>query len=118
MGRYASSDQPAANLNADKLDGYHASAFQLIGSIRVVTSSTTELTTDGLIVCNKATAMVVTLLAATGSKRIRKIASINDGAVTIDANLAETINAETTQTIGNGDCIDIQDYASGKWIII
>ena len=118
MGIRASRDAAQPNSNSDLLDGYHASAFQLVGTTRVVTVSTTELTTDGLIVCNKATAMTVTLLAATGSNRVRQIASINDGAVTVDANGAETINGETTQVLGNGDCMDIRDYATGKWVII
>lgn len=118
MGIRASRDQATTNLNADKLDGYHASAFQLIGATRIVTATTTELTTDGLIVCNKATAMTVNLLAATGSNRVRQIANINDGPVTVDGNAGDTINGETTQVINNGDTIVIKDYASGKWIII
>ena len=118
MGRYAGYDAAAPNSNSDKLDGYHASAFQLVGTTRVVTATTTELTTDGLIVCNKTTAMTVNLLAATGSERTLAIASINDGVVTVTPNGADTINAEISQSIYNGSCMVIKDYAANKWIII
>ena len=87
-------------------------------SSRVVTATTTELTTDNLIVCNKATAMTVNLLAASGSNRIRQIANINDGTVTVDGDTGDTINGELTQSLGNADCMDIKDYAAGKWVIL
>ena len=87
-------------------------------SSRVVTATTTELTTDGLIVCNKTTAMTVNLLAATGSDRIRQVASINDGVITVTPDGADTIDGEVTQSIYNGSCMVIKDYAANKWIII
>jgi hypothetical protein len=90
---------------------------QLLGNVRVVTNTTTELDDDGLIVCNRATAMTVNLLAATGSKRTLEIASINDGVVTVTPNGADTINAEVSQSVYNGSCIVIKDYAANKWII-
>jgi len=115
MSKYAGG---IAGFNADTLDGYHASDFNLTGNVRVVTASTTELTTDGMIVCNKAVAMGVQLLAATGSKRTLQIASINDGVVTVTPDGADTINAEVSQSVYNGSCMVIKDYAVNKWIII
>jgi hypothetical protein len=85
---------------------------------RVVTATTTELTTDGLIVCNKAASMTVNLLAATGSNRMRQISSINDGPVTVIPNGADTIDGEVSQIIYKNSCMDIKDYAAGKWVII
>ena len=117
MGRYAGYDAAAPNSNSDKLDGYHASAFQLVGTTRVVTATTTELTTDGLIVCNKTTAMTVNLLAASGSNRVREIANINIGNITVTPNGADTIDGETSQVLYNGSCMVIKDYAANKWII-
>jgi hypothetical protein len=114
----ASHDKPGTGTNADLLDGYHASAFQKVGTTRIVIDSYTEFLEDGMIICNKATAMTVTLLAATGGKRVLQIASINDGVVTITPDGADTINGEITQSLNNGDCMDIKDYASGKWVII
>jgi len=90
---------------------------QLLGNVRVVTNTTTELTDDGLIVCDRATAMTVNLLAATGSKRTIKIGSINDGVVTVTPNGADTINGEVSQLLYNDSCMVVQDYAANKWII-
>ena len=122
MSKYAGG---IAGFNADTLDGYHATDFTLagtavsIGTVRVVTASTTELTADafGLIVCNKAVAMGVQLLAATGSKRTLQIANINDGAVTVTPDGADTINGEVTQIVYKNSCMEIKDYAANKWII-
>ena len=91
---------------------------QLIGTTRVVTNTTTELTNDGLIVCNKATAMTVNLLAATGSNRELQIGSINDGVITVTPNGSDKINGEVSQSLYNGSCMVIKDYAANKWIII
>jgi hypothetical protein len=98
----------------------HTHLFSEIGnaSSRVVTDTTTELTTDNLIVCNKAAAMTVNLLAATGSNRIRQIASINDGPVTVTPNGADTIDGEASQIVYKNSCMDIKDYVANKWVII
>ena len=88
-----------------------------IGTVRVVTNTTTELVDDELIICNKATVMTVNLLAATGSRRELKISSINDGVVTVTPNGADTINGEVSQAIYNGSCMVIEDYAVNKWLI-
>ena len=118
MGRHASRDQPTAVSNADYLDGHDSTYFQSVGNVRIVTATTTEIAEDGLIVCNKAIAMVVNLLAASGSKRLLEIASINDGPVTVTPNGADTINGEATQIVYKNSCMVIKDYAANKWIII
>jgi len=86
-------------------------------NVRTVPDTTTELATDHTIVCNKATAMTVNLLAATGSGRIRVISNIGAGEVTVNPDGLETINGETTQPVYTDNTMEIQDYASGKFII-
>ena len=73
---------------------------------------------DYFVICNKATAMTITLPAASGSGKSYMIKSIGVGKVTLDANSAETIDGELTQTLNQWDCINIVDYASGAWLII
>jgi hypothetical protein len=87
-------------------------------TVRVVTATTTELTTDGVIVCNKTTAMTVTLLAATGSGRTRTIKNINTGTVTIDGDSGDTIDGDTTMALGQWDSVTLVDYAANKWVVI
>ena len=111
-------DGAGSGLDADLLDGQHGAYYLGGGVSRVVTDTTTELTTDGSIICNKATAMTVNLLAATGSNRIRDIANINDGAVTVTPDGADIINGESSQIVYKNSCMVIKDYAANKWIII
>lgn len=119
----------ASNVLITDADGYFATAdvegaLEELATanppVRVVTDTTTELAADrnGVIVCNKGTAMTVNLLAATGSGRHLSIKSIGAGAVTVDAASSETIDGETTQTVGQWDALAIVDYASGAWGII
>lgn len=86
--------------------------------VRVETDSYTETAGDSLIVCNKATSMTVTLLAATGSGRVRIIKNIGVGTVTVDGNSGDTIDGETTQELAQWDAVQIVDYAAGAWAVI
>lgn len=87
-------------------------------SVRIVTDTTTELTTDYTIVCNKVTALTVNLLAATGSGRIRNISNINTGSATVTPSCTDTIDGETSQSVSQWENMVIQDYLTGKWKII
>ena len=87
-------------------------------NIAVKTDSYLISASDYFVICNKATAMTITLPAASGSGKSYMIKSIGVGKVTIDANGAETIDGELTQTLDQWDCINIVDYASGKWLVI
>ena len=84
----------------------------------IQTATYTATFNDELIVCNKTTAMTINLPAATGTGKKLSIGNVNTGIVTVDANLAELINGETTQLVDQWACMDIVDYALGKWIII
>lgn len=90
----------------------------VLASQRIVVDTTTELTTDGSILCNKATVMSVTMLAATGSGRVRTVKNLGVGTVTVYGAEFETIDEETIQTLYQGDSMTLQDYSSGTWAII
>ncbi len=93
--------------------------------IRFVTDDTIELSTDRTIVCDKATAMDVSLLEATGSGRVLEIANTGVGTVTVyahndpsDPSDMEVINDEISQLLYTSDCMVIRDIAINTWIII
>ena len=87
-------------------------------NIAIKTDSYLISASDYFVICNKATAMTITLPAASGSGKSYMIKSIGAGKVTIDANSTETIDGELTQSLNQWDCINIVDYASGKWVVI
>jgi len=84
----------------------------------IATATYTATVNDDLIVCNRTTAMTINLPAATGTGKRYSIANVNTGAVTVDGLLSETINGDTTQLVDQWACMDIIDYALGKWVII
>ena len=86
--------------------------------VRVETATYAVAAGDEIIIANKATAMSVTLPAATGTGRLLTVKSIGAGAVTVDPNDSETIDGSTTQVLGQWDGITIVDYAAGVWVII
>lgn len=100
--------------------GVYANVFHThsVTGTATVTDTYNASMTDELIICNKVTAMTVNLPAATGSGHKLAVANINAGQVTVDGNLSETINGETTQLIDQWACMDIIDYVSGKWVIV
>jgi hypothetical protein len=73
--------------------------------------------TTSIAVCNKITAFTLTLPAATGSARTIQIKNIGAGVVTVEGNLAETIDDELNQHINQYEGISVVDYAAGKWAI-
>ena len=89
-----------------------------IQNITLKTDSYLISASDYFVICDKTTAMTITLPAATGIGVSYMIKTINIGVVTIDANSSETIDGELTQTLNQWDCINIVDYASGKWLVI
>lgn len=95
-----------------------AALFPFVVGTTTKTASYLATATDDVIVCNKATAMTITLPAATGGGKVYWIKSIGAGAVTVDPNASETIDGETTQTIGQWESICIHDYAAGAWAIL
>ena len=87
-------------------------------NIRTETDSTTIATTDDILVCNKPTAMTVTLIAAEGTEQRFYIKNIGAGVVTVARASTDTIDGETTQTVNQYETLEIIDSASGNWSII
>jgi hypothetical protein len=83
----------------------------------IKTANYTLVAADHHIVCDSATAFTLTLPAATGSGREFIITNVNTGAITVDANAAETINGALTVVLPINTSISIMDYAAGKWLI-
>lgn len=66
-------------------------------------------------------AITFTLPAATGSGSVYNCAKVDGSAntVTLDGNASETINGSLTQVLSaQYSTLQIQDYASGKWLIL
>jgi len=109
-----------APLSPEEGDLWIDTSIDLYGEstpIRVVTDTTAELASDGMIVCNKSTAMTINLLPAIGSGRTRQVANMGIGTVTVEGDAGDTISGELNQSVYTGSCLDILDYATGKWII-
>jgi hypothetical protein len=87
-------------------------------NLQVKTDSYLLTDADDLVVCNKTTAMTITLPVAVGRGKIFTIKNINTGAVTVDGDTDDTIDGETTQLVYEWESITIVDYVANKWIII
>jgi hypothetical protein len=84
----------------------------------VKTNDYIVLSTDELIVCDKATAITITLPAATGSGKKYIVANINTGIATLDGNSTDLINGDQTQSIDQWASLTVVDYVANKWVII
>ena len=87
-------------------------------NVRTETDSTTIATSDEVLVCNKGTAMTVTLIAATGTEQRFYIKNIGAGVVTVARAGSDTIDGETSQTVSQYDCLELIDRAAGVWGIL
>ena len=90
---------------------------QIIMNTVTKTDTYTADATDQIIICNKGSAMTINLPTAVGYTGILTIKAIGVGAVTVDGNASETIDGETTQILGQYDCIDIISDGT-NWEII
>jgi hypothetical protein len=110
-----------ANLNADRLDGLHASVF-LIGNIVTKTGDYTATATDFTIICD-ATSGAITITLPDADSSYRKIYHIKkvDGTgntVTIDADGAEMIDDAATVVItAQYESVTIQCDGTEWWVI-
>lgn len=73
---------------------------------------------DDVIVCDKSSALTITLPEATGSGRRYIIKNINTGIVTVDGDGSDTIDGETTQALSQWSSMQVVDYAANKWVIV
>ena len=88
------------------------------GFVTTKTDSYVITSADETVICNKGSAMTITLPAATGSGITYSIKNIGAGDVTVDGNSSDTIDGDTTQTLYQWDGIRIADYAANKWVVI
>lgn len=86
--------------------------------ITTATAAYTVATSDTTIICTSTLAFTVTLPVAVGSNRRHLIKNINTGVVTVDGDGAETIDGATTATATSMACIEVLDYALGRWVIV
>jgi hypothetical protein len=88
------------------------------GLVTPATGTMTTSTSTRTVVCDSALAMTVNLHAAVGSGQRITVKSINVGAVTVDADGAETIDGAPTFPLAIWDRVTVVDYAVGAWAII
>jgi hypothetical protein len=93
-------------------------ALAPLTTVSVKTGTYTITDADGVIVCNSVAGFTVYLPAATGSGNRYTIKNIGSGNATVDGDGSETIDNGTTATVAQWECIEVQDYAAGKWIIV
>lgn len=93
-------------------------ATAISSNFKIVTDDYTILITDGVIVCNKGTALIVTLPPATGSGTVKKIKNIGAGTATLEGDSSDTIDGELNQPIVTWDDLVVKDYDANKWIIL
>lgn len=105
-------------LRYDSVNQYWSPTSSSSSVFAIKTDSYPIVAGDGVIICNKATAMTVTLPAATGTGDTYTIKNINTGLVTVDANGAETIDGQATQDVAQWNALKIIDYGAGTWAII
>ena len=90
--------------------------------IVVKTDSYTATLADCTIVCNKATAMTITLPAAAtayarGIGHRYNIKSIGAGVVTVDGDGSETIDGQATIALSQWDAVSLQTDGTGWYIL-
>jgi len=86
--------------------------------VKTKTDTYIATTDDDVIVCNKETAMTVTLPVASGGGRRFIIKNIGAGIVTVDGDSSDTIDGETTQALSQWSSMQVVDYAANKWVIV
>lgn len=95
--------------------------FDQGGTIYDITTKTDDYTAtseDNVILCNKATAMTITLPEASGHEgRVYNIKNINIGTVTVDADGSQTIDGNLTVNLAQYDSLTIISDTLGWYIL-
>jgi hypothetical protein len=84
---------------------------------KTVTDTYNILATDCLIICNKGTAMTVTL-PATNLGQVFIIKNIGAGTVTLDGYGADTIDGDGNESLAQWDSLMLGCYEANKWVIL
>jgi hypothetical protein len=93
-------------------------ALAPLTTVSVKTGTYTITDADGVIVCDSAAGFTVNLPKATGTGDRYTVKNINSGTIVIDGDGVETIDAGGTLNLAQWDSATVQDYVSGKWIIV
>lgn len=104
---------PATTLHVNGATTLGGAVFSPVTNVTAATY--TVLSTDSVVVFNRATHIATTLIAATGSGRHLWLHNKGDGNVTFDGYSTDTINGDNNQTILKYEGLHIIDIASGQW---
>lgn len=105
-------DQIGATITAATVETFKNLNIQIKTATYLLTSA------DDIVICNKASAMVINLPAASGSGKVFQIKNINTGAVTVTPDGADTIDEDVTVVLSQWDNVTIVDYAANVWAIL
>lgn len=86
--------------------------------VAILYASDNIISTDEFIVCNKTTALTVSLPASTGSGRKLCIKNIGTGVTTVDPDGTDLIDDSTSLILGQWDSVQLVDADNGLWIIV
>lgn len=111
--------------NASTIVGLTAAVdARIVNGLPIITKtdSYTATLADCTIICNKGTAMTITLPAAatayaSGIGHRYNIKSIGAGVVTVDGDGSETIDGQTTIALSQWDSVYIQTDGTGWYIL-
>jgi hypothetical protein len=92
--------------------------YRHIYIITIETGATYTVGDVDLVVCNRGSAMAVTLPVASGSGRLIIVKNINTGTVTVDGNGSDTIDGDLTQELLQWEAIGMIDYVANAWVIV
>jgi len=107
---------PAQSVTVDLNGTMHTSKGRIV-NVRTITDTGNILVTDDQIVCNKATAIIVTLPVGVVGQTF-DIYGLGAGDVTLACQGGDNINGQATQTIHQRDCITARFIDSNTWIIV
>jgi hypothetical protein len=104
-----------------KTSGSWGTATSLKGSApilstRSISSATAITTTDDIIIANGEGSYNITLPTAVGSNKQYTIKSLASGTVTVNTLSSQTIDSESTYSLGNKNCVTVISTGS-QWII-
>lgn len=118
MHRIMASDPaaPVQSLTVDS-DGTMHTAKGKIVNVRTITDTGDILVTDEQVVCDKATAITITLPVGVSGQSF-DFYGLGAGVVTIACQAGDNINGETTQIIHQRDCVTARFIGSNTWIVI
>jgi hypothetical protein len=115
LGLYTTGGATPLDLNGGALTAGITKTTGRQKAVTTVTDTYIALTTDDVIVCNKATAFTVTLPAATGTGQTYRIYNKGQGIATVTPNGTDTIKTGTSWPLSITEDVILTDIAAGAW---